>query len=112
MRYRQPYAVASAPPRASDAGRDEAGHETHPGARAKGQGTVDTTRDVPDPVMAADTSLRLRVSAADFMRHAEKVFASLNIKGDGRLSREEAIGWCGEAVPSESGGGGSWLGVF
>ena len=120
LRYRKPYAVATAAPRAPKEERaadqdksGHAGHEKPSGARAKGGGDIDAVRDVPDPVMAADTSLSLRVSKADFLRHAEKLFNTLDVDGDGRLSRAEAVGWCGTGTPDDSAGeSGHWLGVF
>ncbi len=45
----------------------------------------------PDPVMAADTSLRNRVDLPEFLAHAERVFAATDADHDGRLSRAEVL---------------------
>ena len=119
LRYRATYAAGLAPQSTaageSDADRDKAGqpgHEKMKGSPASRSGASNGafSRDVPDPVMSADTSLRLKVTAADFEKHAGQVFDRLDTDHDGRLSRAEALLWCDVITPAASGGG--WLGIF
>jgi hypothetical protein len=119
LRYRATYAPGLAPqPTAAgenDSEREKAGqpgHEKVPGSPAGRSGTSNGafSRDVPDPVMSADMSLRLKVTAPDFELHAGKVFDRLDTNQDGRLSRAEALLWCDVITPAASGGG--WLGIF
>jgi hypothetical protein len=117
LRYREPYAVGVAGEQNAAANEDadrakagQPGHEKAQGTTARRLGTANVDRDVPDPVMSSDTSLRLRVTAADFELHAQKVFDRLDTNHDGRLSRPEALLWCGAITPAASGGG--WLGIF
>jgi Ca2+-binding EF-hand superfamily protein len=51
----------------------------------------------PDPVMAADLSLRNEVTLKDFLAHAERRFAALDADHDGRLSRAEVQAPCNTA---------------
>jgi EF hand domain-containing protein len=116
LRYREPYSTGVAPQQAARdnaSESDKAGHPGHmkkPGSGRTGTGSADIARDVPDPVMSADTSLRLQVTEPEFLRHAEKVFDSLDANHDGELSRAEALEWCGVTAPPESSGG--FLGIF
>jgi len=116
LRYREPYSAGVA---AQQAARDDetdsakAGHPGHmkkAGSGRTGTGSADIARDVPDPVMSADTSLRLQVTEPDFLQHAGKVFGSLNASHDGQLSRAEALQWCSVTAPPERSGG--FLGIF
>ena len=117
LRYREPYSVGVAPeraPRDEQAERDKAGHPGHmrkSGSGATGTTGADIARDVPDPVMSADTSLRLRVTEPEFVLHAGKVFDSLDADRDGRVSRAEALQWCTVIAPPEPSGGGVF-GIF
>jgi len=116
LRYREPYSVGVA---AQQAARDnesdsdktgQPGHMKKPGSGRPGASGVDIARDVPDPVMSADTSLRLQVTEPDFLQHAGKVFDSLNASHDGQLSRAQALQWCSITAPPPSSGG--FLGIF
>ena len=116
LRYREPYSVGVA---AQQAARDnesdsdktgQPGHMKKPGSGRTGASGVDIARDVPDPVMSADTSLRLQVTEPDFLQHAGKVFDSLNTSHDGQLSRAQALQWCSITAPPPSSGG--FLGIF
>jgi len=117
LRYRAAYATGVAVQRtaaAEDADRDKAGqpgHEKAQGSTARRVGTANVDRDVPDPVMSADASLRLKVTAADFERHAGQVFDRLDTNHHGLLSRPEALLWCNAITPPPPSGGG-WLGIF
>lgn len=53
-----------------------------------------TDSSQPDPVMAADVRLRNQVTLQEFLAHAEKVFATLDRKRDGFISRDEALTAC------------------
>ncbi|MGO8868293.1 MAG: hypothetical protein ACLQME_17515 [Alphaproteobacteria bacterium] len=116
LRYREPYSAGVAPQqvaRDSESDSDKTGHPGHmkkPGSGRTDTGGVDISRDVPDPVMSADTSLRLQVTEPEFLRHAGKVFDSLNASQDGQLSRAQALEWCSITAPPPSSGG--WLGIF
>ena len=100
-RYRAAFAIPLGPePRASD-------ERKKPARGQPGLSAAESARDVPDPVMAADTRLRLQVSADEFLRHAGLVFDALDADHDGSLSRAEALAWCGSSQPS--GGGSGWL---
>ena len=50
--------------------------------------------DPADPVMSADRDLRFKVTLPEFLAHAERVFARLDRKGAGRLSRAEILTAC------------------
>jgi hypothetical protein len=52
------------------------------------------------------------VTAADFERHANKVFDRLDTNHDGLLSRPEALLWCDVITPPPPPSGGGWLGIF
>ncbi len=52
-----------------------------------------------DPVMAADTGLRFRVSRDEFLAQAGSVFARLDADRDGWLSRDEAVQACPAPPP-------------
>ena len=118
LRYREPYAtgvVAERGPAPQGADSDKAGHPGHmrkPGSGRAVAGTADISRDVPDPVMSADTSLRLRVTEPEFLAHAARVFDSLDADRDGRLSRPEVAQWCGVIAPTEEKSGGGVLDIF
>lgn len=126
-RYRTPYAIAPEPGRRAEEERKKPGADSasrtggggshgggarppaRPGASAGGGGASDT----PDPVMSADVNLRLKVNAADFEQHAERVFASLDANHDGQLDRAEVQRWCGDQAGPEPGGGWfDWFGWF
>jgi len=116
LRYREPYSAGVAAQQAArdnESDSDKTGHPGHmkkPGSARTGSGGADIARDVPDPVMSADTSLRLQVTEPVFLQHAGKVFDSLDANHDGQLSRAEALQWCGITAPPESSGG--FLGIF
>gem|GEM_PF-1168188 len=116
LRYREPYSAGVAAQQAArdnESDSDKTGHPGHmkkPGSARTGIGGADIARDVPDPVMSADTSLRLQVTEPVFLQHAGKVFDSLDANHDGQLSRAEALQWCGITAPPESSGG--FLGIF
>jgi hypothetical protein len=50
--------------------------------------------DRPDPVMSADTSLRNKVSEADFLAQAERRFRLIDSNHDGRLDKYELVKAC------------------
>lgn len=117
LRYREPYEVGVVAQAAAHVDEDDKDKEGQPGHMKKagsgrtGTGSADLARDVPDPVMSADTSLRLRVTEPEFLLHAGKVFDSLDADRDGSLSRVEALQWCTVMAPPERSGGGI-LSVF
>jgi hypothetical protein len=116
LRYREPYSAGVAAQQAardSESDSDKTGHPGHmkkPGPTSTRTGGADIARDVPDPVMSADTSLRLQVTEPDFLKHAGKVFDSLNASQNGQLSRAQALEWCSITAPPPSSGG--FLGIF
>jgi Ca2+-binding EF-hand superfamily protein len=70
----------------------------------KSTGNVDRRRDParnsitdssqPDPVMASDVRLRNQVSLQDYLAHAEKVFAIMDRKRNGFITRDETLATC------------------
>jgi hypothetical protein len=52
------------------------------------------TSERPDPVMSADVNLDNRVTAEEFQAQASRVFAGLDRKHDGRLSKDEVMVGC------------------
>ena len=48
----------------------------------------------PDPVMSADVNLDNRVSPEEFQAQAARVFAGLDRKRDGRLTKDEVLVGC------------------
>jgi len=77
--------------RAAFAGTPAADAADHPRDGKRG---ADLVTGGPDPVMAADVHLRNQVSLDDFLAHAERVFAALDINRDGRLGRDEVLRLC------------------
>ena len=53
-----------------------------------------TDSSQPDPVMASDVRLRNQVSLQDYLVHAEKVFATMDRKRDGFITRDETLATC------------------
>jgi hypothetical protein len=80
-RYRATY--TGAPPAADTAD-----------TRRDGRGSADIIVGGPDPVMAADVTLRNQVSLAEFLAHAERIFAGLDANRDGRLAKAEVLRLC------------------
>lgn len=48
----------------------------------------------PDPVMAADVRLRNQIDLQEFLVHADKVFARIDRKRDGFITRDAAVAEC------------------
>jgi hypothetical protein len=111
QRYREPYRFSGkvASDRTADqdslpssaesghrAGRRNggAGSSAGGGRQAGNMGTSGS--DVADPVMLADSTLRMQVSAADWLAHAQRAFAELNLAHDGRLTHDEVLRSCRE----------------
>jgi len=63
-------------------------------ARRRGEGEAPSGYDRPDPVMSADTTLRNKVSEADFMAQAERRFHQIDAARNGRLTADELIKAC------------------
>jgi Ca2+-binding EF-hand superfamily protein len=53
-----------------------------------------TDSSQPDPVMASDVRLRNQVSLQDYLAHADKVFATMDRKRDGFITRDETLATC------------------
>ena len=53
-----------------------------------------TDSSQPDPVMASDVRLRNQVDLQEFLAHADKVFATMDRKRDGFITRDETLTTC------------------
>lgn len=53
-----------------------------------------TDSSQPDPVMASDIRLRNQVDLQEFLVHADKVFATMDRKRDGFITRDETLAIC------------------
>jgi hypothetical protein len=65
-----------------------------PARRRGGEEEAPSGYDRPDPVMSADTTLRNKVSEADFMAQAERRFHQIDAARNGRLTADELIKAC------------------
>jgi hypothetical protein len=112
QRYREPYRFSGkvASDRTADqqaspdgtgsghrSGRRNGGASASSAGGGRQAGNMGTSgSDVADPVMLADSTLRMQVSSADWLAHAQHAFAELNLAHDGRLTRDEILRPCRE----------------
>jgi EF hand domain-containing protein len=82
--YRAPYGAAPVqnPPKDGKASRDDE------------RKAANTSAQQPDPVMAADTSLRYRVSLPDFLAYARRRFTGFDRNRDGRVTKAAILRSC------------------
>src|SRR5947207_754054 len=76
--------------RCDDCGRLRLGFVPSAARPSAGRGD-DGSIDQADPVMSADTNLDFRVSLAEFLAQARRVYARLDAGADGRLTRMAAV---------------------
>jgi len=80
------------PKRGSDEDRAERGDRG--GFLGFGGRSPRRSKERPDPVMSADLNLDNRVTAEEFQAQASRVFAGLDRKHDGRLTKDEVLVGC------------------
>jgi hypothetical protein len=94
--YRAPFYGAASQP--ADAAPPASGEHRH---RRGGEGAPrasggEDQQDQADPVMLADTTLRFRVSSAEFLAYARRHFAQLDAVQRGSLAKLEILQICGK----------------
>jgi hypothetical protein len=93
--YRAPF-YGAAPP-AADAAPASGEHRHRRGSEGGQSGSGgEGQQDQADPVMLADTTLRFRVSSAEFLAYARRHFAQLDTAQHGSLAKLEILQICGK----------------
>jgi len=90
--FRLAYAQPEPPrPHLGPSGGDSGGERSRERSQPR---TAPHSQETADPVMSADTGLHFRVTRDEFMAQAGEIFAKLDVKHDGLVTREAVVARC------------------